>query len=39
VRERLTQDDYVMYEEDGYRALLMSAECAICRAAGLPAPR
>lgn len=38
VRERFA-DDYAMYEEDGYRALLLSTECAICRAAGLSAPR
>jgi len=39
VRERFAHDDYVMFEEDGYRALLMSTECAMCRAAGLPEPR
>jgi hypothetical protein len=31
VRERFEQDDYPLYEEDGYRALLFSTECAICR--------
>jgi len=37
VRERFA-DDYAMYEEDGYRALLLSTERAICHAAGLSAP-
>jgi len=38
VRERFA-DDYAMYEEDGYRALLLSTERAICHAAGLSAPQ
>ncbi len=35
----LFADDYPMYEEDGYRALLLSTECAICRSAGLSDPQ
>jgi hypothetical protein len=31
VRERFERDDYALCEEDGYRALLYSTECAICR--------
>jgi len=27
-----------MYEEDGYRLLLFSTECAICAAAGFAVP-
>jgi hypothetical protein len=38
VRER-SADGYAMYEEDGYRALLLSTECVICRAAGLSPPQ
>ncbi len=32
VRERFTADGFGLYEEDGYRALLFSTECAIGRA-------
>jgi len=39
VRERFEQDGYAMYEGDGYRALLLAAECAICNAVGLPIPQ
>jgi len=39
VRERFEKDGYEMYEGDGYRALLLAAECAICNAVGLPAPQ
>jgi hypothetical protein len=35
VRERYDVGHYPMYEEDGYRLLLFSAERAICAAAGL----
>ena len=35
VRERYEVGHYPMYEEDGYRLLLFSAERAICAAAGL----
>ena len=38
VRERFAAGEYAMYDEDGYRMLLFSAECTICRAAGLPVP-
>jgi hypothetical protein len=38
VRERYDVGQYPMYEEDGYRLLLFSAECAICAAAGLAVP-
>ena len=38
VRERFSDGEYAMYDEDGYRMLLLSAEHAICRAAGLPVP-
>ena len=37
VRQRFERDDYAMYEDDGYRALLFSTERAICRAIGQPA--
>jgi hypothetical protein len=32
VRERFERDAYPLYEEDGYRVLLLSTERAICRA-------
>jgi hypothetical protein len=35
VRERYEVGHYPMYEEDGYRLLLLSTERAICAAAGL----
>jgi hypothetical protein len=35
VRERYELGHYPMYEEDGYRLLLLSTERAICAAAGL----
>jgi hypothetical protein len=38
VRERYDVGRYPMYEEDGYRLLLFSTECAICAAAGLAVP-
>ena len=39
VRERYDVGQYPMYEEDGYRLLLLSTERAIGGAAGLPAAR
>jgi len=38
VRELFARGGYPLCEEDGYRALLLSTECAICREIGLPAP-
>jgi len=38
VRERYDVGQYPMYEEDGYRLLLFSTECAICAAAGIAVP-
>jgi len=35
VRERYEVGHYLMYEEDGYRLLLLSTERSICAAAGL----
>jgi hypothetical protein len=32
VRERFRRDNYALYEEDGYRVLLLSTERAISRA-------
>ncbi len=39
VRELFAHEGYAPCEEDGYRALLASTECAIWREAGLPVPR
>ena len=38
VRERYDLGQYPMYEEEGYRLLLFSTECAICAAAGIALP-
>jgi hypothetical protein len=38
VRERYDVGQYPMYEEDGYRLLLFSTECAICAAADIAVP-
>ncbi len=39
VRTLFERDNYPLVEEEGYRALLFSTECAICRALGQPARR
>ena len=38
VRERYEVGQYPLYEEDGYRLLLLSTERAICAAAGIAVP-
>jgi hypothetical protein len=38
IRTLFIRDGYAPCEEDGYRALLLSTECAVCRAIALPEP-